>query len=213
MAMRAIIVAICVSAATLVTHGLSAADKWPGGAQTLAPPTQPVPVKGPGSTSGVVEGLQMSATLDQYSYPACPSVYLVVHLRNMTDKALPLLIPDEYPAARLNVAVRIGNGSLAPFTARAHYRKPDFAEPYHEPSSITRGRGIGPGVALDFVLEPSLVYDMSKGGDYTVQVMMAIPKLNGEGTATIQTAPMLIRVESPSNLTADYPVNPTGQEL
>lgn len=196
------------AAITLVITRFGAAQSKPG----PHPPYPPLQADAPNVQTAIVEGLQLSATLDKGSYPAGSPVYLMVHLKNTTSKDIQLLIPWEDAAARLNVIVQTATGAQAPLTARAIYDKPDFDRPYKRPGVWSVLYGIAPGGRYDFILQPNLVYDMTQTGTYKVTVKMMVPKLAGQGTAVLETTPMALNVDSPDLQPVPYPDNPTGEE-
>jgi len=184
------------------------------GAQPLAT-ALPIAVDASNAKTGIVEGLQITATLDKRSYNAGSPIYLVVHLTNTTSQKITMLFPYVSAAAYLNVIVRASDGKQAQLTARSTYTKPDFDKPYVPDSMTSIQNSLAAGASYAFILLPNIVYDMTRTQDYYVSVKIMIPKLTGAGTAVLETKPMLLSVVDPDHMVvpiAPYPTNPSGAD-
>jgi len=173
----------------------------------------PIAVNSSKTVTDTVEGLQLSAVLDKRTYRAGSPVYLLAELKNCSPKSITMLFPYVNSAAALNVIVETADYKQAPPTARAVYVKPDFTKPYL-PDSITSLRhSLSPGATYNFVLQPNIAYDMTQTSDYFVIVKIMIPRLDGQGTAVLETKPMLLSVTNPVfERSAPFPDNPQGEE-
>ena len=163
------------------------------------------------AVSAVTEGLQFLVTLDQNTYTADQPVYLDVAIENTTDSPLPQLYPVPDVAATMNFLVRTPDGKPVSLTTygKERYSKADFASSYfsvsNHPYSVPPVPAHG---ALKYHLLLSRIYDLSKGGAYTVIAKQLIPTLSSKGVAVLESRPLWFQIAEDNKELAPFKTNP-----
>lgn len=163
------------------------------------------------ASSPIIEGYQITESMNKDDYNVGEPIYMSVSVTNVTSHNIHFLFMDYASIEnRLNYTVTTQAGKAVPMTAGADYKAPDFTTKYQRPLFTDRPpRVLGPGAILKFRLLLNAVYDLSVTDDYEVSVEQRVSTLDDKGSAVLQTAPMAFRVSDPQDVSVSYDVNPS----